>query len=424
MEYDVVVIGSGPGGYVAAIRAAQLGLKVACIDRRKELGGTCLNVGCIPSKTLLHATMHGISFDKMMRKKEEVVKGFNIGIEGLFKKNKVTPIIGAAKILSPNKISVDGVKEITTKNIILATGSEPTPLASLPFDEKRIVSSTGALALTTIPKKLLVIGAGVIGVELGSVYKRLGSEVVFVELSDRILSTFDEGLSKAALEAFTKQGMKFFLSSKDLAPHMDADVILVSIGRKPYTANLGLENVGITPTPKGFIPIDGQFRTSVPNIYAIGDIVDGPMLAHKGSEEGVAAAEIIAGHNPVVNYMIIPNVVYTHPEIASVGLTEKGAKDLGLTINIGNFPFKANSRARCVDDDEGFVKVLADTTTDKILGVHIIGPQASELISSASIAMATKMTAEQLGNMCIAHPTLTEALKEAALAVHRKAIHK
>ncbi len=423
MDYDVVVIGAGPGGYVAAIRSAQLGLKVACVDRRKELGGTCLNIGCIPSKTLLHASLHGIPFDQMMKKKAEVVKGFNIGIDGLFKKNKVTPIIGNATILGPNKISVDG-KEITTKNIIIATGSEPVPLPTLPFDEKRVVSSTGALSLSSIPKKLLVIGAGVIGLELGSVYKRLGSEVVFVELLDRILPTFDEGLSKAALDAFTKQGMKFFLSSKDLEPHRDADVILVSIGRRPVTANLGLENVGITPSPKAFIPIDGQFRTSVSNIYAIGDIVDGPMLAHKGSEEGVAAAEIIAGHTPVLNYTIIPNVVYTHPEIASVGLTEKECKDLDLAINIGNFPFKANSRARCVDDDEGFVKVLADAATDKIVGVHIIGPQASEIISTAAVAMSAKMTSEQLGNMCIAHPTLTEALKEAALAVHRRAIHK
>lgn len=433
MEYDIAVIGSGPGGYVAAIRAAQLGLKVVCIDKRKELGGTCLNVGCIPSKALLHdSELSHPNLSQMMKRKNEVVKSFNAGIESLFKKNKIVFVAGNARLLDSHTIEVAGEK-IDAKNIILATGSEPIALPFLPFNEKNILSSTGALSLETVPKSLIVIGAGVIGLELGSVYNRLGSQVTFVEFMDRIIPTFDESLCKEALKLFTKQGMHFHLSSKatglegkklkTTAGDFEADAILVCIGRKPYTESLGLENVGITPNSKGFIPINGKFQAAA-NIYAIGDIVDGPMLAHKASEEGIAVCEIIAGHNPTLNYMAIPNVVYTTPEIASVGLTEKEAKDFGLAINTGSFSFKANSRARCTNEEEGFVKILADAKTDIIVGIHIIGAHASELISMASLAIEKKTTALELATYTQAHPTLAEALKEAALALHKRAIHK
>ncbi len=459
-EFDVIVIGSGPGGYVAAIRAAQLGFKVACVDKIKELGGTCLNVGCIPSKTLLHSselyykfkseaeelglTCPGMGYDfaRMMERKRKVITAFNQGITGLFKKNKITAFNGHATLVSPTLIKINESQEISAKHIILATGSEPIALPFLPFDEKRVLSSTGALTLENVPKKMLVIGAGVIGVELGSVYSRLGAEVTFIEFLDRVCPTMDETLSKTALEQFTKQGMKFHLSSKVVGGEikgervelkvalptetitLDADVVLVAIGRKPYTKNLGLENVGIIPNAKGFIPIDGNFRTTAPSIYAIGDLVDGPMLAHKASEEGVAVAEILAGKNPVLNYMSIPSVVYTFPEIASVGLSEKEAKDLGVITTTGSFPFGANSRAKCTHEDVGFVKIVADAATDKIIGVHIIGPHASELIASGVLAIVNQMTAEELASTCQAHPTLSEALKEAALALHKRALHR
>lgn len=453
--YDVVVIGAGPGGYVAAIRAAQLGLKVACIDKIKQLGGTCLNVGCIPSKTLLHASelywkmTHeagslGIktqgctySFSEMMERKKKVVKGFNDGVDALFKKHKITFIEGSAKLLSPTQVQVAG-EATGAKNIILATGSEPVPLPFLPFDEKRIVSSTGALALTQVPKRLLIVGAGVIGVELGSVYSRLGSEVTFVEFLDRICPMFDETISAQLQANLTRQGMKFLLSSKvtgaDMTPseitlrvgeqQLKGDVVLVSVGRRPYLQNLGLETVGITPNSKGMIPVNGRFQTSVPNIYAIGDIIDGPMLAHKAFEEAVAAAEIIAGQNPVVNYLAIPNVIYTYPEVASVGLTETEAKNLGLTVKTGQFPFKVNSRAKCTGEEEGFVKIVSDAATDRILGIHILGAHASELISEGAVAIQNKLTTLQVAHTAHAHPTLSEAIKEAALALHGRALHR
>lgn len=455
MNYDIVIIGSGPGGYVAAIRAAQLGFKVACIDKRKEPGGTCLNIGCIPSKTLLHsseiywkmlheAKTHGVqakelSFDllQMMSQKKKVVSGFNEGILALFKKNNITFFIGQAKLTGPNTVQVAG-DPITAKSIILATGSEPIGLPFLPFDDKRIVSSTGALSLDKVPKKMSVIGAGIIGVELGSVYSRLGTEVTFVEFLDRICPTLDEAVSKELQAALTKQGMVFHLSSKVTGANISSsqislrvgdqefqsDVVLVSIGRKPCTQNLGLETVGITPNAKGFIPIDGKFRTTVPHIYAIGDIVDGPMLAHKASEEGVAVAEIIAGHDPSVEYMAIPNVIYTNPEVASVGLTEAEVTSLHLAYKTGLFPFKVNSRARCTGEEAGFVKILADAVTDKILGVHIIGAHASELIAEGALAIQKKLTALDIAHTPHAHPTLSEAIKEAALAIHKKAIHR
>ncbi len=458
--FDVAIIGSGPGGYVAAIRAAQLGLKTACIEKRKELGGTCLNVGCIPSKALLHSSemyykmqhevkVHGIectlapfNFAQMMNRKQQVVSSFNEGINGLFKKNKITRFSGTANLESPSRISVEG-EVIEAKHIILATGSEPIALPFLPFDERRIVSSTGALSLEQVPKKMLVVGAGIIGVELGSVYSRLGAEVIFVEFLDRICPTLDESLSKELQKILQHQGMQFHLSSKVVGAQisersvslnvslpdkstkeMNADVILVSIGRKPYTQGLGLEKVGITTNTKGFIPIDGQFRTQVPTIFAIGDIVDGPMLAHKASEEGVAVAEIIAGHSAKIEYAAIPNVVYTHPEVASVGLTEQEALNAGIEIQTGTFPFKANSRARCTGEEEGFVKMIASSKTGIIVGIHIIGAHASELIAEGALAIQKRATIADISATPHAHPTLSEAIKEAALAVEKRAIHK
>ncbi len=459
-SFDLIVIGSGPGGYVAAIRAAQLGLKVACVEKNKELGGTCLNVGCIPSKTLLHATeflyrlLHEgkqqgieseksqINFPQMMAQKQKVIASFNEGIAALFKKNQIVRFTGTGTLSTPTSVQA-GSQELSARHILLATGSEPIALPFLPFDEKRILSSTGALALEKPPKKLLVVGAGVIGVELGSVYSRLGTEVVFVEFLDRICSAFDESLSKTLQQLLTAQKMTFHLSSRVVSAEiasagvslqvaladqstvkMSADAVLVSVGRKPYTQHLGLEKVGVLPDAKGFIPIDGRFRTSQPHIFAIGDLVDGPMLAHKASEEGVAVAEIIAGHHPFIEYLAIPNVIYTYPEVASVGLTEAEAKQAGLSVKVGQFPFKANSRARCVSEEEGFVKIIAEAVSDRILGVHIIGAHASELIAPAALAIQHKLTALALANTPYAHPTLAEAIKEAALAVHKRAIHR
>jgi len=455
MEYDVVVIGSGPGGYVAAIRAAQLGMKVACIDKRKEPGGTCLNVGCIPSKALLHsselywkinheAKAHGIqvpsaSFDlsAMMERKRKVVSGFNEGILALFKKNNITYIHGSAKFLSPTTLQAAG-EPITAKSIILATGSEPISLPFLPFDEKKIVSSTGALSLEKVPSRMVIVGAGIIGVELGSVYSRLGSKVEFVEFMDKICPTLDDSLSKELEKILVRQGMVFHLNSKvtgaDISPNevsirvgdqsFTGDVALVCIGRRPYTQNLALEAAGITPGPKGFISVDGRFRTSQPHIYAIGDLIDGPMLAHKASEEGVAVAEIIAGQSPNVDYLAIPNVAYTSPEVAAVGFTEAEAKAQGLSFKTGMFPFKTNSRAKCTGEEDGFVKILAEAETDRILGVHIIGAHASELIGEAAVAIHKRLTALDVAHTPHAHPTLSEAIKEASLAIHKMAIHR
>ncbi|MBI2743362.1 MAG: dihydrolipoyl dehydrogenase [Chlamydiales bacterium] len=458
--FDLIVIGSGPGGYVAAIRAAQLGLKTACIDKNAALGGTCLNVGCIPSKTLLHSTelfwklLHegkelGIRGEKLlfdfgvaMQRKETVIRNFNEGIAALFKKNKILSFTGHATLLTPTSIQV-GSETLSAKNILLATGSEPIPLPFLPFDEKKVLSSTGALALDRVPKKMIVVGAGVIGVELGSVYQRLGCEVVFVEFMDRICPIYDEMLSKGLQDSLTKQGMQFHLSSKVVSGQntdkgvelqiekadkskltLSADVVLVSIGRRPYTQNLGLERVGITPNPKGFIPVNGSFRTSQPTIFAIGDLIDGPMLAHKASEEGIAVAEILAGQKPRVEYLAIPSIVYTYPEVASVGMTEAEAKSLGLTVNSGLFSFKACSRSRCNHEEEGFVKMIADSSTGRLLGVHILGAHASELIAQAAVAIQKRLTALDIAHTPHAHPTLAEALKEAALALHKRAIHK
>ena len=457
-KYDVIVIGSGPGGYVAAIRCAQLGLKTACVEKG-ELGGTCLNIGCIPSKALLHSSElyyqvehhfpeHGVhaghlsfDFDKMMERKREVVKGFTQGVGALFQKNKVTHLKGTGVLKSANTVSVDGA-EFQANSIILATGSEPIRLPFLPIDEKRVVTSTGALTLESVPQKLIVIGAGAIGVELGSVYSRLGSQVTFIEFLPRICATMDEAISRAFQQVLEKQGMSFHLSSKvtaaDTSSQMikltvekegeksqfEANAVLCAIGRRPYTTSLGLENVRISLNDRGFVPINGRFQTNVPNIYAIGDVVEGPMLAHKAMEEGVAVAELIAGKQPEIDYIAIPNVVYTDPEVAAVGLTEAEAKNFGLNVKTGSFPFRINSRAKCTGEIEGMVKIVADGASDRILGMHILGAHASEIIAEGVVAIENKMTALELGNTVHAHPTFSEAVKEAALAVHGRPIHR
>ncbi len=458
-QFDVVIIGSGPGGYVAAIRCAQLGLKTACIEQSSTLGGTCLNVGCIPSKSLLQsselyytinhkAKEHGIdiqnhsfNFDQMMVRKSKVIAGFNMGITGLFSKNKITSIRGTASFVNATTLKVGGEK-VEAKNIVIATGSMPISLPFLEVDETQVLTSTGALSLKKVPQTMIVIGAGVIGVELGSVYQRLGTEVTFIEFFDQVCQSLDTSVSQALEQLLSKQGMKFLLSSKVIGANKTpsgvelrvegpdhskstyhAEAVLVAIGRRPYTEGLDLDKVNITLTDKGLIGIDGFFRTSNSHIYAIGDVVDGPMLAHKASEEGVAVAEIIAGKTPYIEYMTIPSVVYTYPEVGSVGLTEKQANEMGLQIKTSKFPFKANSKARCSGEDDGFVKMIIEANSGIIIGVHIIGPHAGELIAEAGIAIEKKVTAVELGNLCHAHPTLSEALKEAALILSKKAIH-
>ena len=459
-EYDVIVIGAGPGGYVAAIRSAKLGLKTLVIEKNKNLGGTCLNVGCIPSKTLLyyseqfyqdkeHRTKYGLefsdmkmNFDKLMETKGGVIKGLNMGIGGLLKKNKVVHKIGCAKFKNANELEIDGKETVKGKHIIIATGSEPRALPNLPFDEENVISSTGALSLKKVPKKLAVIGAGVIGLELGSVYKRLGSEVVFFEALDQIGGGLDSTISKSLQKSLEKQGLQFHINHKvTLAEKkgdhyqikaegpkgenvtVEADVVLVSIGRVPYTEELNLESAGIEKDERGFIKIDNGLMTKASNVFAIGDVVDGPMLAHKASEEGVAVAEKIAGYRPKVNYMAIPNVIYTTPEVATVGFSQKEAVAHGLEVKVGSFPFLANSRAHCVDAKEGLVQVVADAQSDLVLGIHIMSEHAGEMIAIGALAIEMKTTAKALGQLCFPHPTFSEAIKEAALSVHKEAIH-
>jgi dihydrolipoamide dehydrogenase len=459
-SFDVVVIGAGPGGYVAAIRAAQLGFSTACIDRRGPPGGTCLNVGCIPSKALLQSSHHyedankhfadhgidvgklGLDLSKMHARKQKVVNDNTKGVEFLFKKNKITYIVGEAKITAPGQLSV-GSDKITAKHIIIATGSDVTPLPGVEIDEKMIVSSTGALELTKVPEHLVVIGAGVIGLELGSVWHRLGAKVTVVEYLDRVLPAHDGEISKQAQRIFEKQGIAFALATKVTGAKMGkkdvtlslepaaggeavdlaADVVLVAIGRRPYTTNLGLESVGVTLDKRGFIPVDGHFQTNVPGIYAIGDVIGGAMLAHKAEEEGVALAEILAGQHGHVNYNAIPGVVYTWPEVANVGKTEEQLKAEGVEYKTGKFPFTANSRARANGDTDGFVKILADAKTDEVLGCHIIGPSAGDLIGEVVLGMEFRAAAEDIARTSHAHPGLAEAVKEAALGVAGRAIH-
>ncbi|EGN94475.1 hypothetical protein SERLA73DRAFT_188396 [Serpula lacrymans var. lacrymans S7.3] len=466
--YDAVIIGGGPGGYVAAIKAAQLGLKTACIEKRGSLGGTCLNVGCIPSKAMLnnshmyHQTKHdlerrgidvsGVSLNltQMLKAKDQSVTGLTKGIETLFKQNKVDYIKGSASFVSPTRISVKlndgGETEVEAKNVVIATGSEVTPFpgGGIEIDEKQIVSSTGALDLQNVPEKMVVIGGGIIGLEMGSVWSRLGAEVTVVEFLGGIGGVgIDEEVAKQFQKILSKQGIKFKLNTKVLSAEkqgdkvviktqsakgdkeetLDANVVLVSVGRRPYTEGLNLEAIGIEKDNKGRIVIDDQFNTSVKNVKCIGDVTFGPMLAHKAEEEGIAAIEHISAGHGHVNYNAIPSVVYTHPEVSWVGKTEQELKAAGVKYNIGKFPFAANSRAKTNLDTEGFVKFLSEKETDKILGVHIIGPNAGEMISEAVLAMEYGASSEDIARTTHAHPTLSEAFKEAAMAAYQKPIH-
>lgn len=464
-NFDVVVIGAGPGGYVAAIRGAQLGLKVACVEKDATLGGTCLNVGCIPSKALLHAsevyhqTAHGIgqfgvSADnvkvdvaRMLAFKDKVVESNTSGIAFLFKKNKVTHLVGRGVVKGPGKVEVQGADgkttTLSTKNIVIATGSAPASLPGIEIDEKRVVSSTGALALPAVPKNLIVIGAGYIGLELGSVWQRLGAKVTVVEFLDRITPGMDGEVSKHFERILKKQGMEILTSTKVTgvkstksgvtvsvepvnggdAQEIKGDVVLVSVGRKPYTDGLGLAEAGVKLDDRGRIEVNDHFETNVAGIYAIGDVIRGPMLAHKAEEEGVAVMELIAGQRPHVNYNVIPGVVYTMPEVASVGRTEEELKKDGIEYVVGKFPFTANGRAKANGDTEGFVKILADARTDKVLGVHIIGAMAGTMIAEAALAMEFGASSEDIAMTCHAHPTHPEAMKEAALAALKRPLH-
>ncbi|WP_020180934.1 dihydrolipoyl dehydrogenase [Methylopila sp. M107] len=465
MAYDLVVIGTGPGGYVCAIRAAQLGLKVAVVEKRATHGGTCLNVGCIPSKALLHASelfeeaghsfaKMGIGVDapkldlaKMLAFKDEGVAGNVKGVEFLLKKNKIDAFHGAGKILGAGKVEVtpeSGEKQtLETKSIVIATGSDVARLKGLDIDEKTIVSSTGALTLQSVPKKLVVVGGGVIGLELGSVWRRLGAEVLVVEFLDRILPGMDVELGKQFQRILGKQGVQFKLGSKVTgaekagerlkvtiepakggeAEVIEADVVLVAIGRVPYTEGLGLKEAGVELDERGRVKTDAHLKTNVDGIYAIGDAIAGPMLAHKAEDEGMAVAEILAGKAGHVNYEVIPNVVYTYPEVASVGRTEEELKKDGVEFKAGKFPFTANGRAKANGTTDGFVKVLADAKTDRVLGVHIVGPDAGTLIGEVALGMEFGASSEDIARTCHAHPTLSEAIKEAALAVEGRAIH-
>ncbi|MBS0520725.1 MAG: dihydrolipoyl dehydrogenase [Proteobacteria bacterium] len=464
--FDLVVIGAGPGGYVAAIRAAQLGLKVAVVEKRATLGGTCLNVGCIPSKALLQSShlfeeaghdlaVHGIQvasptldLAQLMKRKADVVDATTKGIAFLFKKNKIALFTGAGRIEKAGVVAVLGAdgavaETLSTKNILIASGSEVMPLPGVAIDEKRIVSSTGALELGEVPKRLVVVGAGVIGLELGSVWRRLGADVTVIEFLDRIVPGVDDEVTKHFQRALARQGMKFKLGAKvtgaettangvtltvepakgGAAETLEADIVLVAIGRRPYVEGLGLDKAGIKLTPRGRIEVDAHFQTSVPGIYAIGDVIDGPMLAHKASEDGVACVETMAGQKGHVNWDLVPSIIYTQPEVAWVGKTEEQLKAAGIAYKVGKYPFTADPRSRANGATEGFVKVLADKATDQVLGVHIIGAEAGTMIAEAALAMEFSASAEDIGRVCHAHPTVNEALKEAALAAWDKPIH-
>ncbi len=459
-SFDLIVIGSGPGGYVCAIRAAQLGLKVACVEKRATLGGTCLNVGCIPSKALLqssenfeeathHFAEHGVmvgevklDLARMQARKAEVVTANTKGVEFLFRKNKVTWLKGSGTITAPGQVSVDGTA-YATKNIVIATGSESTPLPGVDVDEKQIVSSTGALELERVPDHLVVIGGGVIGLELGSVWSRLGSKVTVIEYLDRLIPGNDAEVAKQFERVLAKQGFTFKLGSKvtgavktdagvtltvepakgGAAEPIEADVVLLAIGRRAHTEGLGLASVGVETDNRGRVITNGHFATNVAGIYAIGDVIAGPMLAHKAEDEGVALAEMLVGQAGHVNYGVIPGVIYTWPEVASVGKTEEELKAEGVAYNVGKFPFTANGRARAMGMTDGFVKMLADKRTDRLLGAHILGPDAGTLIAEIATAMEFGASAEDVARICHAHPTLSETVKEAALAVSGRALH-
>ena len=462
-KFQAVVIGGGPGGYVCAIRLAQLGLKTACIESRGSLGGTCLNIGCIPSKSLLNLSenfhkakkdfnqqgieIEGIklNIEKMMSNKNKSIQVLTKGVEFLFKKNKVTYFKGKGSFKSTNEISIlaEG-KETTiqTDKTIISTGSEPLPIPGMEFDEEKILSSTGALSLSKLPKKMLVVGGGYIGLEMGSVWSRLGTQVEVIEFLDHITPGIDREVSREFEKILKKQGIKFQLNTKvekitksknfvilDVVDKeknknkIEADVVLISVGRKPYIEGLNLENVGVETDEKGKVKVNKTFETNVKNIYAIGDVIEGPMLAHKAEEEGIAVAELIAGQSGHVNYDIIPGVIYTSPEVASVGKTEEQLKTNKNNYKVGKFPFMANSRAKAIDETEGFVKILADSLTDKVLGVHIIGPHAGEMIAEMAIAMEFGASSEDIARTCHAHPTFSEAIKEAALSIEKRQIH-
>ena len=464
MSYDLVVIGTGPGGYVCAIRAAQLGMKVAVVEKRATHGGTCLNVGCIPSKALLHASEmfdeagHGfaamgihvrpeLDLAKMLAFKNEGVKGNVDGVAYLLKKNKIDAVHGIGRVAAAGKVEValasGGTQTLETKNIVIATGSDIARLPGIEIDEKQVVSSTSALELSAVPKKMIVVGGGVIGLELGSVWRRLGAEVLVIEYLDRLIPGMDGEVAKQFQRILQKQGMTFKLGAKvtglkkdasgctvtvepaagGAAEEVQADVVLVCIGRLPYTEGLGLEGAGVTLDNRRRIVVDSHFQTNVPGIYAIGDVIAGPMLAHKAEDEGVAVAELLAGQAGHVNYDVIPNVIYTFPEVASVGKTEEELKAADIAYKAGKFPFTANGRAKVNRTTDGFVKVLADAATDRILGVHIVGPHAGEMIAEAAVIMEFGGSSEDLARTCHAHPTLTEAVKEAALAVGNRTIH-
>ena len=463
-NFDVVIIGGGPGGYVAAIRAAQLGLQVAIVEKRAGLGGTCLNIGCIPSKALLQSSHHyhvaqhdladhgvkvgkvGLDLKAMMARKDGIVSDTLKGVDFLMKKNKIKRFLGTGVITSENEVTVEGVKKkevLTTEDIIIATGSDVAPLPGVEIDEKQIVSSTGALTLPKVPKKMIVVGAGVIGLEMGSVWGRLGAEVIVVEFFDVIMPGMDAEVSSQMQKILEGQDMKFSMSSKVTgaktskagvtltvepvaggdAQEVKADIVLVAIGRRPYTDGLGLDSVGVETDKRGFIPVNDHFQTSAPNVYAIGDVIGGLMLAHKAEDEGSVVAEIIAGESGHINYDAIPGIVYTWPEVASLGKTEEQLKDAGIDYNAGKFPFMANARARAMGDIEGFVKILADKKTDAVLGVHIVGPEAGDLIQECVVAMEFGGSAEDIARTCHGHPGLSEVVKEAALGVAGRALH-
>jgi len=462
-KFQAVVIGGGPAGYVCAIRLSQLGIKTACIESRGSLGGTCLNVGCIPSKSLLNLSENfqkaknfpklgveieniKLNLEKMMKNKDKSVSILTKGIEFLFKKNKVTYYKGVGKFKTTNKISIidDKKKEtvIEADKVIISSGSEPVSLPGIKFDEEIIISSTGALSLKSVPKKLVIIGGGYIGLEMGSVWSRLGSEVHVVEFLDHITPGMDREISKEFMKILKKQGMNFNLETKVNSIKKNKDgatifttnkegkkikfecnVVLISVGRKPNTSNLNLSAVGVKLNGKKRIEINENFQTNVKNIYAIGDVIEGPMLAHKAEEEGIAVAEIIAGQSGHVNYEIIPGVIYTSPEVANIGKTEETLKELNVKYKVGKFSFMANSRAKAIDETEGFVKIIADEKTDKVLGAHIIGPHAGEMIAEIAIAMEFGASAEDIARTCHAHPTFSEAIKEAALSVDKRQIH-
>ena len=460
-KFDVTVIGGGPAGYVCAIRLSQLGLKTACIESRGSLGGTCLNIGCIPSKSLLNMSesFHRaknfsnigietgeikLNLEKMMSNKDSSVATLTKGVEFLFKKNKVTYIKGVGSFNEKNEILVKNDKseiKIKTDKTIISTGSEPLSLPGIDFDEKKILSSTGALNISKLPKKMVVVGGGYIGLEMGSVWSRLGTEVHVIEYLDHITPGLDKEISNEFMKILKKQNIKFELntkvekiskndqgviietSNKDAKNKIEADVVLISVGRKPYTDKLNLEKIGVNLDKKGKITVNKNFETNVKNVYAIGDVINGPMLAHKAEEEGIAVAELIAGQSGHVNYDIIPGVIYTSPEVAYVGKNEEELKEKKVNYKVGKFPFMANSRAKAINEPEGFVKILAESTTDRVLGVHIIGPHAGEMIAEMSVAMEFGASSEDIARTCHAHPTFSEAIKEAALSVDKRQIH-